>query len=75
MRLFASALLALFTLSAASGANEAIDRARDMELKGDARGARSLLAKAAAEPGAAIEILEAYAAFQDRRGDPEARQA
>ena len=67
-----SVVLALFFLTGLE-ANEAVDRARQLEKSGDVTGARSALAAAVQrEPGDA-ETLTGYAEFLVRYGDPDAR--
>jgi hypothetical protein len=71
-------LLSLFLLLAASGvlaANEAVDRARELEQAGDVREARSVLSRAAEDPAADAEVSLAYAEFLDRYGDPQTKAA
>src|ERR1051325_4953162 len=56
-------------------ADENTDRARQLEVTGDAAGARVLLARAVQAAPSNLESLAAYAAFLERYSDPEARNA
>src|SRR5258708_19949736 len=51
------------------------EQAKQLELKGDGSGARTMLSRAAQSAGANTEDLWAYAEFLDRHGDPASREA
>ena len=51
------------------------EQAKQLELKGDGSGARTMLSRAAQSAGAKTEDLWAYAEFLDRHGDPASREA
>src|ERR1700684_4278893 len=55
-------------------ASQNLERARQMEESGDAMGARTLLARAAQNPGDVTSLKE-YAEFLDRYGDPAGKDA
>jgi hypothetical protein len=55
-------------------ASQNLDRARQLEESGDAMGARTLLARAAQNPGDVTSLKE-YAEFLDRYGDPAGKDA
>ena len=69
-----SAVLALIFLTTLQ-ANEAVDRARQLEKSGDVQGARAELATAAQQAPHDAETLTAYAAFLVRYGDADSRSA
>ena len=54
-------------------ADEAVDRARQLEKSGDVAGARAALSAAAQHTPADVDALKEYAEFLDRYGDPESR--
>lgn len=56
-------------------ANDAVDRARQLEKSGDVAGARAALSSAVQRAPQDVDALSAYAAFLDRYGDPESRTA
>ncbi len=74
MKVFASVLLVLLTVSIA-GADDTALRARQLEKEGDAAGARALLNRAAQTTPSDAAALTAYAEFLDRHRDPDARSA
>lgn len=69
-----SVVLALVFLTTLQ-ANEAVDRARQLEKSGDIQGARTELATAAQQAPHDVETLTAYAAFLVRYGDADSRSA
>ncbi|HKW96215.1 MAG TPA: hypothetical protein VJN43_00710 [Bryobacteraceae bacterium] len=56
-------------------ANDALDKARQLEKSGDAAGARAALATAVQQAPNDVDVLSEYADFLDRYGDPDARGA
>ncbi|HXJ41363.1 MAG TPA: hypothetical protein VNH18_18925, partial [Bryobacteraceae bacterium] len=68
------AVLALLFLTSLK-ANDALDKARDLEKSGDVSGARVVLAAAAQHSPTDVEALYDYAAFLVRYGDPDSRSA
>jgi hypothetical protein len=69
-----SVVLALFFLTTLE-ANEAVDRARQLEKSGDVQSARAALATAAQQAPNDAETLTEYAAFLVRYGDADSRSA
>ena len=57
------------------GADDALDRARQLEKSGDVAGARMALSAAAQRSSSDVEALREYADFLNRYGDPESRAA
>lgn len=74
MKPFAAVFLAI-VLSSSLAATETTSQARDLEKRGDARGAYLLLQRAVQSSPEDAEALAAYAEFLDLHGDPEARAA
>lgn len=56
-------------------ANDAVDRARQLEKSGDVAGARAALSSAVQQAPQDVDALGAYAALLDRYGDAESRAA
>ncbi len=75
MKAFWSVLWIASSFLSFAYADETLDRARDLERKGDALGARTLLARAASGNPADVPLLVDYARFLDRYADPGARAA
>jgi hypothetical protein len=69
-----SVVLVLFLLTPL-GADDALDKARQLEKSGDVAGARLALSAAAQRTPTDVEALKEYADFLNRYGDPEARGA
>ena len=65
--------LTLMTVGICLGADDSVSQARQLEVKGDALGARAALERAARGPSAETGALVAYAEFLDRRKEPGAR--
>jgi thioredoxin-like negative regulator of GroEL len=69
-----SVVLALFFLTSLK-ANDALDKARELEKSGDVSGARAALAAAAQHSPGDVDALTDYAEFLVRYGDPDSRAA
>ncbi|MBZ5590764.1 MAG: hypothetical protein LAP39_00900 [Acidobacteriia bacterium] len=69
-----SVVLALFFLTPLV-ADEAVDKARQLEKSGDVAGARAVLSAAAQHTPGDLEAMREYAEFLERYGDPESRAA
>ena len=69
-----SIVLALLFLTSLK-ADDALDRARQLEKSGDVSGARVALAAAAQQSPGDVDTLAEYAAFLVRYGDPDSRAA
>ena len=67
-------LLTIIGLAGGIFAQDLMDRAHQMEIKGDAAGAQALLQRAASATPADPAAIRVYAEFLDRHRDPEARE-
>jgi hypothetical protein len=74
MKAFSVTLFIACCCISAVRASENLERARQLEESGDAMGARTLLARAAQNPGD-VTALKEYAEFLDRYGDPAGKDA
>lgn len=75
MKAFRTITLAVLGVSSAVLAQDVAERARQLEERGDAQGARQLLQRAARNAPADPAVLTAYAEFLDRYRDFETRAA
>ena len=75
MKAFVTILVAVTGFAGAIQAQDLRERALQMEVKGDAAGARALLQQSASATPANPAAVRAYAEFLDRHHDPEAREA
>src|SRR5574340_1252619 len=75
MRAFVGVVLGALVLGSTLGGSETISQAVNLEKRGEAAEARTLLQRAARNPAADAETLTAYAEFLDRYHDPETRPA
>ena len=73
MKTLITLTVSVFALSFCASADDLSLRAWQLEIKGDAAGARELLERSA--QSGAVDSLQAYAQFLDRHHDPAAREA